>query len=217
MRPAKMPAPSEPAPGMWRRSRDRESGREIALHLVEHRVQVRQQRRRPFVSRRVRGDPGVSVRLHQRLIEQRTFVDVEDAGAAARSSPRAQQQLESPQNHRDALCQGVCFCTWLSRLWRYQVQWIQSMRRGRCQAHDRAAHRVRHGAVLVLRVNHQELRTGYQVAQRQQLGEVRLARAGRRNDSEVVVEKTAVEWVDDDRRLALRRDAVQHSALHDQG
>src|SRR5258708_4115658 len=64
---------------------------DFAVHLVEDRVQMRQQRRRGRVGCWVRRDSGRRVRLYERLVKHRTFVDVQDTWGAAGSRTSAQQ------------------------------------------------------------------------------------------------------------------------------
>ena len=90
------------------------------------------------------------------------------------------------------------------------------MRRRARQAHVLAIRRRTHGAVLVLRIDDEEVDARQQVSERHELHEVALARARHGEHGHVGVLEAGIERIDDDLRLRAGRHAVHDAALHGQ-
>ena len=80
-----------------------EASGDVVVHPIQRRVQMCQQRCRPLVGSRIRGDAGGIECLDERVVEYSTFVDVQHARRATWSCSRAQEQLQPAQHDRDAV------------------------------------------------------------------------------------------------------------------
>ena len=97
---------------------------------------------------------------------------------------------------------------------RWQVEGVQVLSGATGQAHHLSAHGAAQRAVLVLRIDHQEVDADQEVAEGHELGEVALARARGGEDDGVGVLQAGVERVEEDRRVVVVGDPVEDAALH---
>jgi len=99
--------------------------------------------------------------------------------------------------------------------WR-QVEGVEVLGGGAGQSHVLALDGGAQGAVLVLRVDDQEVDARQEVPKGHQLGEVALAGARPGEDDHVGVLEALVEGIEEDRRVVVFGDAIENSPLHRQ-